>query len=1169
MVERNISSCFGGFSGGARTVDGTFLTDRGERFYRIDSYDRMPAFFMTLTSPSNHWLFISSTGGLTAGRSNSEHALFPYYTEDRIAENSENTGSKSIIRLAGLHGVLLWEPFSDRYEGLYRLHRSLSRNFTGNKLLFEELNEDLQLSFRLMWTFAPRYGIVKQSRLVNLSAEQQSVSLVDGIQNTLPGNTVSLTQNMYPNLLDAYKRQEIEHTTGTGLFYLNAEMSDRAEPAESLYATTWWQRGLEENAILLSSGQLAEFRRSGEVHSEDDVRGIRGSYFIKADLKLEPGREKSWYFCGEVDQHQTSIAALVSFLARESSEIIDDLEEDIAGASHELLRIIGRGDGLQLSGREMNSVHHAANVLFNTMRGGYFVNLSAVRRSDILNYLNRRNRTLPAEDLELFRGMPQTVHWEDVLNRSLASSSRDTARVIGEYLPLTFSRRHGDPSRPWNRFSIDTVNPDGTARIGYAGNWRDIFQNWEAMLRSFPSFVFSVINRFLNSTTADGYNPYRITLHGVEWEKPDEDDPWANIGYWSDHQIIYLSKLMEIAEDHFPGQLTALLSREASVYVDIPYRIRPLERIMEDPRNTIDFDEEKDRLLEERKKRAGEDGTLLRYPEGETVYASAAEKILVLILAKLVNFVPDGGIWMNTQRPEWNDANNALVGYGLSMVTLAYLDRFVSFLLNILKDSGGTYPFHLTVLELLTDIESVLLGHRPSKQVPFSDSERYSVLLQLGSAGSRYREKLYNGRFSQEKTEVGSGRIRSFLELVQDYFECSMSRNFQEDGLFHSYNRLEFRGQQAAAVHLHEMLEGQVAVLSAPICGPGQAVRILEAMKRSSLYRPDQNSYMLYPNRKIKSFLEKNCVKPEELENYPRIQQAVRDPGSDILKGILDKGRDGRCHFSPDFRNSGSLREAVRLGQAEGSAFPEELLTELLDLYEAVFDHKSFTGRSGTFFAYEGLGSIYWHMVSKLLLAVQEKLLTACRNGERGAAASLIERYLAVREGLGYRKSAEQYGAFPADPYSHTPLHSGAKQPGMTGQVKEEIITRLLENGIIVSGGRIHFTSLLVDDEEYLTEQADWTYYDVNENRRTLPVPAGCFAYTFCGVPVIAGKGSPRLKISSGDGTGRVSGRLICTADESRSIFNRSGRIDRIDVLFPTTFNGQKIYEELRSSTGG
>ena len=44
----------------------------------------------------------------------------------------------------------------------------------------------------------------------------------------------------------------------------------------------------------------------------------------------------------------------------------------------------------------------------------------------------------------------------------------------------------------------------------------------------------------------------------------------------------------------------------------------------------------------------------------------------------------------------------------------------------------------------------------------------------------------------------------------------------------------------------------------------------------------------------------------------------------------------------------------------------------ILDIFELVFDHKSFTGRSGTFYGYEGLGSIYWHMVSKLLLASAE-----------------------------------------------------------------------------------------------------------------------------------------------------------------------------------------------------
>ena len=47
-----------------------------------------------------------------------------------------------------------------------------------------------------------------------------------------------------------------------------------------------------------------------------------------------------------------------------------------------------------------------------------------------------------------------------------------------------------------------------------------------------------------DANTADGYNPCRITKSGIDWERPELKDPWANIGYWGDHQIIYLSKFL-------------------------------------------------------------------------------------------------------------------------------------------------------------------------------------------------------------------------------------------------------------------------------------------------------------------------------------------------------------------------------------------------------------------------------------------------------------------------------------------------------------------------------------------------------------------------------------------------------------------------------------------------
>jgi hypothetical protein len=62
------------------------------------------------------------------------------------------------------------------------------------------------------------------------------------------------------------------------------------------------------------------------------------------------------------------------------------------------------------------------------------------------------------------------------------------------------------------------------------------------------------------------------------------------------------------------------------------------------------------------------------------------EKLLATLLAKYL-IIPEAGIWMNTQRPEWNDANNALVGNGVSMVTLNYLNRFIFYQKVIVKSN--------------------------------------------------------------------------------------------------------------------------------------------------------------------------------------------------------------------------------------------------------------------------------------------------------------------------------------------------------------------------------------------------------------------------------------------------------------------------------------------------
>jgi len=142
---------------------------------------------------------------------------------------------------------------------------------------------------------------------------------------------------------------------------------------------------------------------------------------------------------------------------------------------------------------------------------------------------------------------------------------------------------------------------DGSKILDYEGNWRDIFQNWEALAHSFPEFTENMIHKFLNASTFDGYNPYRITKDGFDWETIEPDNPWSYIGYWGDHQIIYLLKLLELFETHSPHKFEHLLNKQLFVYANVPYKIKNYNDILKNPKDTIIFDSKLDHAVRNKK----------------------------------------------------------------------------------------------------------------------------------------------------------------------------------------------------------------------------------------------------------------------------------------------------------------------------------------------------------------------------------------------------------------------------------------------------------------------------------------------------------------------------------------------------------------------------------------
>ena len=97
-----------------------------------------------------------------------ETALFPYLTVDRIHENDLNTGCKTLLRVEHHGNQVNWEPFNREHDNHYKITRNLYKSVLGNKLCFEEINEDLQLKYKYTWSTSEEYGFVRQCELVNL-----------------------------------------------------------------------------------------------------------------------------------------------------------------------------------------------------------------------------------------------------------------------------------------------------------------------------------------------------------------------------------------------------------------------------------------------------------------------------------------------------------------------------------------------------------------------------------------------------------------------------------------------------------------------------------------------------------------------------------------------------------------------------------------------------------------------------------------------------------------------------------------------------------------------------------------------------------------------------------------------------------------------------------------
>ncbi len=374
-----------------------------------------------------------------------------------------------------------------------------------------------------------------------------------------------------------------------------------------------------------------------------------------------------------------------------------------------------------------------------------------------------------------------------------------------------FSRKHGDPERDYNFFSL-SAEPYSQGN----GNFRDVNQNRRNDVLFTPEAgEFNVVT-FMGLIGADGYNPLEImgiklmfinkgdakaelAKLGVDSKFADKpftvgelylalkqsnansDENLSSLldlcethldanfkeGYWSDH-FTYNLDLIESYAKIFPDKMQDLLFEEnkCAIFYNNVEVLPRAERYK--------IINGKLRQKESIKEVQASKGSWLLDNSGNMIKTSVFSKLLLLIATKFSALDPAScGIEMEGGKPGWNDAMNGVpFFFGSGMSETIELKRIIAFALSQKDYQEITLP--LEICELLKQLNSIQ---------DISDSFLYWE--KSSDIREDYRENLYkngiNG-FSGKTTKLTYAEVTEMLTAFLERINKGISKAEQLGG---------------------------------------------------------------------------------------------------------------------------------------------------------------------------------------------------------------------------------------------------------------------------------------------------------------------------------------------------------------------------------------------------
>ena len=119
----------------------------------------------------------------------------------------------------------------------------------------------------------------------------------------------------------------------------------------------------------------------------------------------------------------------------------------------------------------------------------------------------------------------------------------------------------------------------------------------------------------------------------------------------------------------------------------------------------------------------------------------------------------------------------------------------------------------------------------------------------------------------------------------------------------------------------------------------------------------------------------------------------------------------------------------------------------------------------------------------------------------------------------------------------------------MTGQVKEDILSRFGELGVFIKNGKLYFNPCLLRKNEFLIESKVFDYVAINSEKKQIQLDKKSLCFTYCQVPIVYTiSAEESLKVTFKDGGTKLFENLSLDTNTSENVFNRSGEVIQINV---------------------